>query len=139
MIDIIDLLFLIPGTLLAWITSFLVHELMHIKSQGINVEGTIWVHNPFSMTVGAKEMPRPNLFWFAGGIYSGTIFIIFALMLSYYNAWGLYVPMGTFGVINLFYGFWEGIKGPEGRYKIYGATTLLMIIFWLIHYWLVLS
>jgi len=114
-----------------WLTSFLVHEFMHIKSQGILMGGTIYV-NEFGMTVDADEIYNLDLFYLSGGLYSGIIFMLLGIILFYYNAVALYIPSFTFGFINLTYGFWEFIHGAEGRWKIYLTSTIISIIFWLV-------
>ncbi len=135
---IINLIFIFPCILYSWAVTFLIHELMHIKSQGIHAEGTINVHYPHSMTATVKNITRPRLFWFAGGIYSGIIHLLISGMLFYYDAWGMYIPISIFAMMNLCYGFWEGFKGPLGRYKIYAISGIGTLIFWILYYYMVL-
>jgi len=132
MISINDLMILPFAILFAWVGSFLWHELSHIKSQGIKMSGTIWV-DAFGMTVLPDEMKWPQLFALAGGLYSGVVYLIMSGFLFYYEAWALYIAFSTFGAINVVYGFWEWLHGPEGRFKIYGITSILMAIFWSIY------
>jgi len=134
MTGIVDYIILICMTLYYWLGSFLYHEFMHIRSQGIGAEGTIWVHK-FSMTCAAKYVKWPYLYSLAGGLYSGIIHVIVGLLAVYYHAWGFYVPTITFGVVNIAYGIWEAERGAKGRYYIYVATLIIMIVFWVIHYY----
>ena len=133
MITIADWIILPLMTIFFWQSSFLYHELMHIKSQGLLMTGRIWVEK-YGYLVSADEIYNDYYYRLAGGFYSGIIHLIVGGILWYYQAWGAYVPAITFGMMNLAYGFWEAEKGPEGRYKIYGIVALIMVILWIIHY-----
>ena len=130
---IIEIIIFIIMILYAWIASFTLHELFHIKSQGLSAEGKINVYKN-GMTCIADKVKNEHLYELSGGLYSGILHIIIGLCAFYYSAWPIYVPMITLGMINLTYGFWERYKGPELRYKIYLWTLSAMIVFWLIYF-----
>ena len=113
----IHTIILIVMTIIYWAESFQMHELMHIKSHGVKATGTIDV-NEIGMTCTSNNPTNPYSSY-AGGIYSGIIYLLVALMAYYYGAWGFYLPASTFGVMNLVYGFYEGKYGARGRFKIY--------------------
>ena len=128
-IDIIILIFMIP---FSWITSFLMHELMHIKSQGLRMTGTIRIYEKY-LTCNADTVRTIEYIYFAsGGLYSGIIFIWVGVLAVLYNAWGFYVPLISFGILNMVYGFWEGFKKINTRYYMYVITIIILIIFWTI-------
>ena len=117
----------------AWLTTFLWHEFFHIKSQGLLNTGRINVYKSgFTATVDNKTNPE----WcrLAGGFLSGILHFIIGGILWYHKLWYMYIPIITLAIINFTYGFWEMNHGGDGRYKVYGATTIVMILFWLA-YW----
>ena len=132
MISITDIIIMLLMVIYAWGGSFLWHELMHIKSQGIKNTGRIFVH-PSGMTVATDNKRWPYLCRLAGGLYSGIIHLIVGGFAWYYGIWAFYVPLITLGMINVIYGVYEAEVGTKGRYKIYGITTIIMIIFWIIY------
>ena len=110
-----------------WILIFLLHELMHIKSQGPKTEGTIRVHYPHSMTVGADKVWNSRLFWMGGGILSSIIcFILFFLSQDIQFQYAFF----TMGWIQLAYGLYEGWLGVKYRYWIYGGVGILCTLYW---------
>ena len=129
----IDYIILILVSLFCWIESFLLHEYMHIKSQGILMTGTIDVKQ-FGFTCSPEFIKNRKWLYYAGGILSGIVYLIMGVCLWYYGIWSFYVPFITFGIINLSYGIWEGWKGPTGRYKVYIATIGVMVVFWLLYF-----
>ena len=104
---------------------------MHIKSQGIYTNGTIYV-SEFGMTVEADTIENLDIFYLSGGLYSGLVFMSLGALLTYYKATGMFIPVFTFGFINICYGIWEWLKGPSGRWKIYLTSAIISIIFWLV-------
>ena len=106
MITIIDLFIVIGVFLFSWINSFLLHEWMHIKSQGFTMTGHITVGR-FGMTCSPDITYNAGLKRLAGGLYSGVCYIITSIFAFYYDAWALYVPFSMFGMINIGYGLWE--------------------------------
>jgi len=135
MITIIDWIFLIPATIFALVNSFLLHELCHVKSQGFGMTGRIDIEK-FGFTCTPDYVHNEKWLYYSGGLLSGLIFLLMGGMLWYYGIWSFYVPFITLGVINFAYGIWEGIKGSEGRWKIYGLITIVMMIWWGLHYYL---
>lgn len=116
----------------AWISIFLWHELMHIKSQGLDATGTIHV-GIASMEV-TSNVIRNSMINFAGGLYSGFIFTFIGVVLGLVTP-----PFGwvfiMVGFTNFVYGIFEGRYLPRwgnnnkfkvGRYSIYIFMTLIM-------------
>ena len=101
------------------------------------MNGTIHVRN-FGMTCSSEFVHNYGLMQYAGGIYSGIVYLVMGILMYCYGMWGFYVPTITFALINIVYGLWEGSKGPKGRWKIYGLTSIGMFIFWIIHYCIVM-
>ena len=130
MIEILAFIFVV---FYAWLSSFLLHEWFHIKSQGILMHGSIKVTG-VGFTATPDNTYDLRYMRFAGGFYSGIVNLILGIIFWLNDLWYLYVPFITFGMINLIYGFWEMKYGGEGRWKIYAGTTLGMIAFWVI-YW----
>jgi hypothetical protein len=105
---------------------------MHIKSQGLDATGNIHV-KPLSMEV-TSNVIRNKMFDFAGGLYSGVIFIFIGIILGIVT-----LPFGWIfimvGLTNFVYGIFEGKYLPKwgnnnkfkvGRYSIYIFMTLIM-------------
>ena len=139
MITLIDI-----GILIVFIIyglfSFLHHEWWHIKSQGLFMHGRINVY-VLGMTAMPDNINNNKAYWYGGGIGSGIVHLIVGGCLVYYNAWGAYVPLISFGVIQTVRGIQEGLtydKDKKQRYWIYAGSAICMICFWLCHYWLFL-
>ena len=113
---------------IVFVCSFLLHELMHIKSQGIKTEGTIRVHYPHSMTVGAKTRPYPEWFGYGGGILTAFIMFICVFLSDGFWQWSFL----TLGWVQLCYGIYEGAVGIKYRYYIYGTIIVIMLLIWIL-------
>lgn len=127
MIDIIILLERIGIFIFVWVTSFLLHEMMHIKSQGPNGNIDVW---KYGMTCTVEKMTRPQLFYYAGGIFTSPIMFICALLSAGWWSWSFL----TLGLVQLFYGIYEGYNhgNVSKRYYIYGSVVIVMLILWII-------
>ena len=119
--------------LYGWITTFLWHEYFHIKSQGILNTGEINI-NKWGFTASVDNKDKPRWCRLAGGFLSGILHLFIGGILAYFGLWYMYIPLITFGMINLIYGFWEMDHGGEGRYKIYAITLLIMSCIWILAY-----
>lgn len=116
-------------SLFIWVLIFLLHELMHIKSQGIKTQGRIRVHYPHRMTVTADNVKDWRLFSMGGGILSSIVcFIAFFLSQDIQFQYAFF----TMGWIQFAYGLYEGWIGVKGRYWIYGIVGILATIYWFI-------
>jgi len=125
---IFELLDYIGTFLLVFVTIFLWHELMHIKSQGILMTGTIWVHK-LGMTVSADTIHNERLHKLGGGILSSIVsFLAYFLSSDPQFQFSFF----TLGWVNLCYGLYEGYSGVKYRYYIYAITILLCSIYWLL-------
>jgi len=120
---------LIFSFLFAWVNCFLLHELMHIKSQGLLMKGTIRV-SKFGMTCVSDEVKNEKIYAYSGGIYSGIIYLIMSAFLFIYGIWEMYVPFSTVGVINVSYGVLEGMGYVSKRFILYVVVFIIMIILW---------
>ena len=127
-----DILTFIIMCLYAWVASFWIHELMHVKSQGLKVTGKAYIHK-YGFTVSSDKIINVDWFFFSGGFLSGLIHLIVGGLIWSYGTslWPFYVPVVTCGMVNLVYGFYEMIHGPTGRYRIYLLTVAIMLMFWL--------
>jgi hypothetical protein len=113
--------------IVVWILIFLLHELMHIKSQGTKTEGKIWVCYPHSMCVAADVVHNSRLFRMGGGILSSIVcFIWFFISQDVQLQYALF----TMGWIQFAYGIYEGWFGVKYRYWIYGIVGVLCTIYW---------
>jgi len=122
------------------IFSFLHHEWFHIKSQGIFMRGRINVEK-VGMTAMPEIFTNDTLYWYGGGIGSGILFLLAGLCGIYYGAWGVYVPLITFGVMQTFRGIQEGItkdRVKNQRYYVYIGSLFGMSLLWILHWWLFL-
>jgi len=118
--------------LFLWVTSFLWHELMHLKHRGLGGKGIIDV-DVFSMSA-LIDYKATSLFYLAGGLYTGIIFILAGFLVSdLVWMWCLF----TVGVVNLVYGFFEMHFLPKwgnssryqwNRYLLYCMVTIICII-----------
>ena len=128
--------------LFAWISSFLWHELMHIKSQGLGWDGIIYVDR-LGLRASCNSYSSISWFYYGGGILSGLVFLILSFCLSIYS-----LPIGyIFGMVgntNLVYGIFEGrfIQTMNSktyffcRYSLYCITiTVMVIIYQLVIGW----
>lgn len=129
---VLQILEMIIIFLFVWITSFLLHELCHIKSQGIKNTGNIYIHK-LSMTA---SCPITNIVWFH---YSGGILtcIVMFLMSIFLQGWWCWCYL-TLGWVHLCYGIYEGYNmgSVSNRYMIYILVLLVMLILWSMRWWL---
>jgi len=115
---------------LVWILIFLLHELMHIKSQGLFMTGTIWVHK-LGMTVCADTIHNSRLHSLGGGILSSIVcFIACFLSQDIQFKYAFF----TMGWIQFAYGLYEGYIGVKYRYLIYIGVGILCTMFWFFMY-----
>ena len=112
----------------AFFTSFLWHELFHIKSNGIFRTGKIFV-NQTSMTFTVDG--KYNLKWclLSGGLLSGILFLAVGLIFLYNCIKILYIPFLSCAFLQLCYGFFEMIYGPKYRYLLYASVIVVMVAF----------
>ena len=118
----IDIPVFIIGIFYAWLASFMIHEWMHIKSQGLFMTGIINV-GKCGMTCAADTILDKGWYYFSGGLLSGILHLLIGLPLWYYGVWALYIPIITFAVINLAYSFYEWKIGTENRFRVYGTGS----------------
>lgn len=127
--DFLVLLFCLP---IFWILSFLLHELFHIKSQGILSNGEIVVDGA-RLSSRLSNIVDEKILYYSGGVCSGLVFIILGFIFLHYNAVGAYIPAYSVGLINLIYGLYEGKKYPiEDRYKLYLLVGSALLAFWIL-------
>lgn len=129
MITWFDILVFLSSAIFAWVNCFLLHELMHIKSQGLAMEGMIEV-GKIGFTAGPRKMVNENLFFLAGGLYSGLIYLYISLLLFLCGALWFTITFSTVGMINVVYGIHERKYHGEGRFKVYLLTGLGMLLLW---------
>jgi len=123
--------------LFAWVLGFLLHELMHVLSQGRT--GVIYIEG-LSMRATAEHYWNIRFFYLAGGLLSGLVFIVAGVLVFFlptlYVVWCFF----TVGVVNIIYGFFEcaflprwgnSLKYTVGRYSLYFLIICLMVgILW---------
>jgi len=133
-----DILFVLKLALVfvyAWFTSFLWHELGHIKCEHLSDTGDIQVFD-LSMQAYRNNATNDAWFYYAGGILSGLLHIIIGLLCT-----DLVFKFGflTVGFVNLAYGFFEGHFLPKwgdtrrykiGRYAVYLSIVVIALIIW---------
>ena len=118
-----------------YVTSFLLHELFHVKSQGLKSTGTIYV-DKLGMTASSNHIHDYELFKMSGGILTSIIFFLMVFVTDNFMQWGFL----TFGFLHFCYGLFEwkylGILPPQKykarRYSIYVWVILIMIVIWLV-------
>ena len=113
--------------LFVWVSSFLIHELMHIKGQGLKVIGKIYV-NIFGMTVTANHTISDKWFSLSGGILTSIIMFLCVFLSEGFWQWSFL----TLGWIQLTYGIYEGYCGIKYRYYIYIGVIIFMMIIWMV-------
>jgi len=113
--------------LYVWISSFLIHEIMHIKGQGIFMTGTIDVWK-YGMTVSPDVVEYPVWMYYSGGILSSLIMFILAYLTTGWLCWCFL----TLGWVQLIYGIYEGYNmgNVKYRYIIYVTVILIMVVLW---------
>lgn len=128
--------------LFAWISSFLWHELGHIKSQGILKDGVIYVDR-FGLRASCNSYSSISWFYYGGGILSGLVFLLLSFCLVRYTLPIGYI-FGMVGITNLVYGIFEGLYIQTMhsktyilcRYSIYvTCITVMVIIYQVIFGW----
>jgi len=123
---IIEITDYIITSALVWILIFLLHELCHIKSQGLLMTGTIWVHK-LGMTVKADHIHNQRLHSMGGGVLSSIVcFIAYFLSQDIQFQYAFF----TMGWIQLIYGLYEGWRGVKYRYLIYLLIGIICTIYW---------
>jgi hypothetical protein len=122
-VQYIELMFIL---LFTFITSFLWHELMHIKSQGITATGKIYV-NKTGMTANCYGTWNNDLFYYGGGTL--TSIIMFTMVFLTKDIWQW--TFLTMGWLQLLYGIYEGKnhKVPY-RYILYLIVIAISVIIW---------
>ena len=127
--NILDILTYLLIAFFVYVSSWLIHEFMHIKSQGILSTGNIAVWR-YSMTVGVSSGYRyPGVFYYAGGVYSSIIMFLLAIV-SY--GWWQWCWL-TMGWLQLCYGFYEGYTDGHVKYRyyIYMLVITVMVILYI--------
>ena len=123
----------------------LFHEFCHLMEgffQGAT-EGYIKVywykHLPSFYAVSNKVIDR-NQFNLAGGLYSGVIFILMGCIALIDYAPLFYIPLLSFGVLQVIYGFYERKYLPilskdrymKYHYWLYGIVLFSELLFWIL-------
>ena len=132
--QLLQLLVLFP---FVWIASFLFHEFFHVKARiifGKNDTGEIQVFR-YGFSAYREYVTNDSWFFLAGGLLSGTLFILIGLVL-----WPNVVIrtcLFTTGAVNIVYGFFEMRFLPLwgnnqcytiGRYSLYCITTIVCMV-----------
>lgn len=122
----IEILEMIIVFLFVWITSFLLHELCHIKSQGIKNTGTINIYR-YSMTANCPII-NEVWFYFSGGILTCLVMFLLSILSTGWWCWCFL----TLGWVHLCYGLYEGTNmgNITYRYLVYLLVLLVMFILW---------
>ena len=113
-----------------YVSAFLIHELMHIKGQGILNTGNIYVWK-YGMTVSSDSEISEKWFYYSGGILTSLILFIVAILSSGYFRESFIVN----GWMQLLYGIYEGYTygNVKFRYFIYlGVILLYVMVRWVI-------
>lgn len=123
---ILEFLQLVVSFFFTWVIIFILHEICHkaeAKRQGGDARIEVWFHNRIpSMRVIPYNVSNMMMFYFAGGIYAGLISISFAGILNILGVPILYIPLYILGIVNLFYGVYEGVfitNLPLNKYMKY--------------------
>lgn len=115
--------------LFAWVSSFLIHELMHVKGQGLSSEGTIYV-GFFGFRASCRKIKYPKWFFYSGGILSGMVMLVvsYLLYLSCVDVW-LWWTFLSVSMVQLCYGIYEGVVSGDVVYRhlLYVSVTCVMI------------
>ncbi len=109
-----------------WVTSFMLHEIMHILGQG-HLHGRIYVHG-LGMTVSASTIKYYTWFGYSGGILTSFIMFIVAVLSTGWWQWCFL----TLGWAQLCYGIAEGLYYVKYRYWIYGTVICVMLVLWMV-------
>lgn len=110
-----------------FLSSFLIHELMHIKSQGINMKGTIFVKK-LGMYCTPEHFNNLHVFELAGGIYTSIIMFIMTFCCVGWWQWCFL----TMGYVHFFYGLYEGFISIKYRMYIYVTVICVMMMIWMV-------
>lgn len=111
---IINLFILILTFLVIWILGFLGHEYCHlIEARRHGKDGWIEIGSykgipTFSVYFYGEV---PDSVYYAGGIYSGIIYLLMSLIgMIFIYTWGFpfVSSLFTVGIVNIFYGMYEG-------------------------------
>jgi hypothetical protein len=109
-----------------WVSSFLIHELMHIAGQG-HLKGKIYV-NGLGMKVIADPLIYPKWFHYSGGILTSIVMFIMVTLSYGWWAWCFL----TLGWVQLCYGLYEGYIGTDKRFLIYFVIVVIMLSIWVL-------
>jgi hypothetical protein len=102
---------MIISFLLLWIPAFILHELCHkfeAWRQGCKTNIELWLHNKIpSMrcVITEGELQNRDMFYLAGGLYSGLILLILAII-TFGLPW-LSSPLWLLATVNLLYSIYE--------------------------------
>jgi len=123
---VINLLILVFIFFMIWILAFLGHELCHIleaNRQGAD-GGYIIVtsHKGIPSLVCSWYGETSELAIYAGGVYSGIIYLAISILTMFgIYSWGfpLIFSFFTLGIVNIFYGLYEGMYLEDLEYDEY--------------------
>ena len=123
--ELITLILIYP---IIWLLSFLIHEYMHIKGQGLTSTGKIYI-NKTGMTASCNNIKNVDWFFYSGGVLSAMVLFTLCVLVT---SDILRFCLWSTGWVQLCYGIFEGIKQShvEDRYYVYGAVVLLTFIIW---------
>jgi len=116
--------------LFVFITSFLWHEYMHIKSQGLFATGTIGV-GKIGLWAGCSSMKNRKLFFYGAGLLSSIVLFLMVFCTSGFEQYCWY----SLGILQLVYGIVEGTyETTNQKYRIilYISILLVMLVIWLV-------
>lgn len=114
-----------------FVNTWLLHELMHIKSQGLRTTGVIFVKK-VGFEADSDKTINDQWMRFAGGILA-SIVTFAVLILSGFTPFTF--ALITCGWMQLIYGIYEGFTPNNEqlvRYGIYAGVFLFWLIIWVI-------
>lgn len=122
----------VPYFIIVWYMTFIFHELMHIKSQGIWMKGTIWIDK-----LGFTCMPDKYIDDGVCTLSGGVLTSIVSFLLVFLSVKELQFSFFTLGWVQLTYGIYEylcKIKNYDlkKRFYLYGIVTVICLLFWIL-------
>jgi hypothetical protein len=113
--------------------SVVLHEIMHIKSQGLFASGCISI-NGWRFTCGVNDIKNMGIHLIAGGLYTGVIYILASFLFSEFTKYSL-IAIGTQQTI---YGIFEWKYWRDMNFRTFtilkdsifiGGTTIFSVIY----------
>ena len=142
---IINLLILLVSFLVIWTLGFLLHEWCHLfEARRHGMDGWISIGRYMGIPTFSVYFygETPTSVYYAGGVYSGLIYLLISLIgIPFLYTWGfpIVASLFTVGIVNLFYGIYEGMfieklntdSYIKYHYILYGICILAcLIVMW---------